>query len=409
MAPLTGSPSGAGVAPDGAVKRPHLLIAACAGMFVFGIALVLLGTLFGLPEMRARLQLDLVRQGNLYALLVFGVFLATVVVGPLIDRFGNKAVLAISSVLVTLALAGVAFAHSFQAAVVYAVLLGIGGGGLNTSTNVLVSDVYGDDRGPMLNVLGIFFGVGALFIPLLASIVAARIAALILAAAAMSALCAIAYLLLHFPAAREAHSFSWREVVRVARYPGVLLFAFLLFFESGNEASLNGWTSTWTAGLGAPAKTATAILAAFQASMMAGRILAARLLRRVTEPRLVLASGLSAVIGCALMLAASSVPVMAAGVVLTGLSFAAIYPTTLAMAGDRYQRFSGTVFGVLFSIALLGGIAFPWGLGHVSDAFGVRSGIVLPLMGAAMICVMITVIGKRAAKTDYGAAGAGRK
>ncbi len=368
-------------------------------MFVFGIALVLLGTLFGLPEMRARLELNLVRQGNLQALLLFGVFLATVIVGPLIDRFGNKAVLAISSVLVAAALAGFVSAHSFQSAVMCALLLGSGGGGLNTSTNVLVSDVYGDDRGSMLNVLGIFFGVGALFIPLLTSLVAARIAAVMLAAAAVAAVCALAYLLLPFPAAREAHSFSWREAAQVARYPGVLLFAFLLFFQSGNEASLNGWTSTWTGGLGASEKAATAVLAAFQASMMAGRVLAARLLRTVAKPRLVFASGLGAVAGCALMLAARSVPVMAAGVVVTGLSFAAIYPTTLAMAGDRYPRFSGTVFGVLFSIALLGGIAFPWGLGHVSDAFGLRAGIVLPLVGAAMICVMIGTIRRRAGRT----------
>ncbi len=403
MAPLTGSTSGAGITPDGAVSRTRLLVAACAGMFIFGIALVLLGTLFGLPDMRARLQLDLVRQGNLQALLLFGVFLATVVVGPLIDRFGNKAVLAISSVLVTAALAGFASAHSFESAVVYAILLGIGGGGLNTSTNVLVSDVYGDDRGPMLNVLGIFFGVGALFIPMLASIVAAKIAALMWTAAVLAAFCALAYLLLPFPAAREAHSFSWLEAARVARYPGVLLFAFLLFFESGNEAALNGWTSTWASNLGASANTATAVLAAFQASMMAGRILAARLLRTVAEPALVFASAVGAVIGCVVMLAAPSVPVIAVGVVLTGLSCAAIYPTTLAMAGDRYQRFSGTVFGVLFSIALVGGIAFPWGLGHVSNRFGLRAGIVLPLVGAAMICVMISVIGNRAGKSDAAA------
>ncbi len=385
------------------LSRARLLVAACAGMFIFGIALVLLGTLFGLPEMRARLQLDLVRQGNLQALLLFGVFLATVVVGPLIDRFGNKAVLAISSVLVALALAGFASANSFHSAIAYALLLGIGGGGLNTSTNVLVSDVYGDDRGPMLNVLGIFFGVGALLIPMLTSIVAAKIGAVMLSAAAVATLCALAYMLLPFPAAREAHSFSWREAARVARYPGVLLFAFLLFFESGNEASLNGWTSTWTGGLGAPEKTATAVLAAFQASMMAGRILAARLLRTITKPRLVFASGAGAVVGCAIMLLARSVSLMAVGVVLTGVAFAAIYPTTLAMAGDRYQRFSGTVFGVLFSIALLGGIAFPWGLGHVSNAFGLRVGIVLPLAGAAMICVMIAVIARRAGKTEAAA------
>jgi hypothetical protein len=39
---------------------------------------------------------------------------------------------------------------------------------------------------------------------------------------------------------------------------------------------------------------------------------------------------------------------------LTSLSLAGVYPTTLAMAGDRYQRFAGTVFGTLFSVGALG-------------------------------------------------------
>src|SRR5713101_3378695 len=70
-------------------------------MFVFGIVLALLGTLFGLPETRARLQTDLARQGDLFLLLYLGLAAATLVVGPLIDRIGNKLVLICSALLVT--------------------------------------------------------------------------------------------------------------------------------------------------------------------------------------------------------------------------------------------------------------------------------------------------------------------
>jgi len=50
-----------------------------------------------------------------------------------------------------------AAAHSMLAAGISVVLMGAGGGGLNTAANVLVSALYGDNRGPMLNVLGIFY------------------------------------------------------------------------------------------------------------------------------------------------------------------------------------------------------------------------------------------------------------
>jgi hypothetical protein len=48
---------------------------------------------------------------------------------------------------------------------------------------------------------------------------------------------------------------------------------------------------------------------------------------------------------------------------------------------------AGTMFGLLFAIALLGGMSFPWAVGHISQAFGVRFGILVPLFGAVGICI----------------------
>ena len=104
--------------------------------------------------MRARLAIDLAEQGNLFLLLYAGIFCASLLMGPLIDHLGNKANLFVSSLMVALAMVLFSFAHSFLPASAAAVLLGFGGGGLNICTNVLVSDLYGDQRGPMLNLLG---------------------------------------------------------------------------------------------------------------------------------------------------------------------------------------------------------------------------------------------------------------
>src|SRR6266852_4268282 len=284
-------------------------------MFVFGIVLALLGTLFGLPETRARLQADLARQGDLFLLLYLGLAAATVVVGPLIDRIGNKLVLICAALLVTAALGGFVAASSYAAAVVSAVALGVGGSGLNTAANVLVSDLYGAQRGPRLNLLGIFYGGGALAIPLLVASVSVifTVSQLLLFAVALSAAAAAAYALLQFPPARESRGFAARELAQVARYPGAVL------------------------------------------------------------------------------LAARSLAGMAAGVALAGLSFAAVYPTTLAMAGDRYPRFSGTLFGLLFAVGITGGMLFPWAIGHLSPVFGMRAALLLPVGSAGMICALMAI------------------
>ncbi|MGC2274324.1 MAG: MFS transporter [Candidatus Sulfotelmatobacter sp.] len=286
--------------------RPRsLFVSACAGILVFGIVLAILGTVFGLPEMRARLQIDLSQQGNLFLLLYLGIFIASLVVGPLIDHDSNKTNLFVSCALVSAAMVWFAFAHSFASAAMAAVLLGLGGGGLNTCTNVLVSDLYGDERGPMLNLLGIFFGIGALGVPLLAASVEGHftIPQLFLFCAVLAATCAFGYAMLAFPPAKASQAFSLREVVSVAKYEGVLLLGFILFLESGNEACIGGWTSTFVNTIGYSARTATLVLASYWAALMVSRMVAARLLQGIGKSQLVLIIALISLLGCAVLLA----------------------------------------------------------------------------------------------------------
>jgi MFS transporter, FHS family, glucose/mannose:H+ symporter len=379
------------------IRRGVLFGGAATGIFVFGIVMAVLGTLFGLSEMRARLRIDLAQQGNVFLLLFLGIFLATLVAGPVIDALGNKLILVVSSLLVALGMAGFAYAHSFAGAALPAVLLGLGGGGLNTSTNVLVSDLYGEKRGPMLNMLGIFYGIGALCIPLLAAVLAGHfpIASQLLICSGLAAACAVLFLVLRFPAASAAQSFSWREALGVAKYPGVLALGFLLFCQSGNEASISGWTSTYVGEAGLGARTATLILAGYWAALMAGRLMVARLLKFVGKEQLVLASGVGALVGAGILLTNRSEAMLVAGVLVIGLSYAGVFPTTLAIAGDAYRKMAGTIFGLLFAIALLGGMSFPWAVGQISQSLGVRYGMVVPLAGAAGICVLAWVILRR--------------
>jgi FHS family glucose/mannose:H+ symporter-like MFS transporter len=363
---------------------------AATGIFVFGIVMAVLGTLFGFPEMRTRLRIDLAQQGNLFLVLYVGILFATLVAGPAIDVIGNKLVLIGSATLVAAGMLSFAFAHSYAGSAIPALLLGCGGGGLNTSTNALISDLYYERRGPMLNLLGIFYGIGALCIPLLAATIAARfsIARQLFFCASLAGACALLFLALRFPPAAAAQSFSWREALQVARYPGVLILAFLLFCQSGNEASIAGWTSTYAGAAGVPARAATFILAGYWAALMAGRLVVSQLLKFASKERLVLASGVGALFGAALLLANRSEIMLGLGVLVLGFSYAGVFPTALAIAGDNCRKLAGTVFGLIFGIALLGGMSFPWAVGQVSQAWGVRYGMMVPLTGAAATCVL---------------------
>ena len=381
--------------------RRRLFWGACGGMFVFGIVLAVLGALFGLPEMRERIGMNLAEQGNVFLMLFFGVLMSTLLTGPIFDSFGSKTVLVASAAIVAAALIGFSAARSVPMAVIAAFALGFGGGGLNTAANALIADLYTDERGAMLNYLGMFFGFGALFIPLLAAAITnvLGITQLLMIGAALAAATAVAYSVLRFPPPRDKVGFSvFASLAASTKHPGVMLFAALLFFQSGNESSIGGWTSTYVGSLGASAQTATWILAGYWAALMAGRLLSGRVVDRVGKDRIVLLSAIGSAAGAAILYLSESIAMLGAGAMVTGLSFAAIYPTTLAMAADRYQRNAGTIFSLLFAVGLIGGMLFPWALGHISQRAGVRAGMVLPLIGAVMITILTVVISRQQRK-----------
>jgi fucose permease len=189
------------------------------------------------------------------------------------------------------------------------------------------------------------------------------------------------------------------ETLGVARYEGVLLLAFILFFESGNEASIGGWTSTYVNSAGFSPRAATLALAVYWAALMVGRILAAPMLRAIGKLQLVAASALLSLAGCAVLLTSHLFSFLVLGTVLIGLSYGPVFPTTLAIAGDRFPKQAGTVFGLLFSIALIGGMLLPWTVGQVSQGLGVRMGMVVPGIGAIAITVLSTIVMLRERQT----------
>ncbi len=350
--------------------------------------------MFGLPAMRERLQISLAQQGTLVLLLYLGIFVASLVVGPLIDHLGNKLNLLASALIVAVAMVFFANAHSFATASGAALLLGLAGGGLNTCTNVLVSGLYADERGPMLNVLGIFFGVGALSIPLMAASIEGHftIPQLFLFCAALATVCAAWYASISFPPPKSKQAFSWSELLEVAKYSGVMPLAFILFLESGNEACIAGWTSTYVGREGYSARVATLVLAMYWAALMLSRVLAARMLQRIGKSQLVISVAILSAGGAAILLSARSLFFLFAGTALIGLSYGPIFPTTLAIAGDRYPDRAGTVFGLLFSIALIGGMTFPWAVGQLSQHINLRAGMIVPGVGALGIVALSLAI-----------------
>ncbi len=393
------------MAAANASERPasdvaRLQFSAWAGIFIFGIVMAILGAI--LPSLFERIGFGAGAAGNLFLTMNFAMLVTTLFFGPLVDRFGFKAVLAVSALLVAAAFFLLSRASSYGLVLGAAVILGLGGGGLNGGTNALTSDLHeGKERGTALNVLGIYFGFGALLIPFLIGTLrdALGVGRILVLATVLSLVPFVVYAVLRFPRAKHGQGFPIKSAASIARSPLLWLTAFILFFQSANEFTVGGWISTYlqtTFGVGAAA--AALILAGYWAAIMSGRLLSSRLVRAVRNETLILGSAVLALAAALLMALAPSGVLAAAGAIIIGLGFAAIYPTTLAIVGERFAAFTGTAFSVVIAVGLVGGMIAPWLAGKIAEASSLRQGLIIPVVNCAMIVLLTVLVGRETRK-----------
>ncbi|MGE5813413.1 MAG: MFS transporter [Acidobacteriota bacterium] len=345
------------------------------GIFIFGVVMALVGAI--VPALHGRVSITLGEIGTLFLVMNFGMLMASLVAGLVVDRVGLKAPLALGAALVGCGLLIIASAQTFVSMLVAVICVGFGGGALNAVTNTLVADLHEDEKGKAaaLNMLGVFFGFGALLMPFSVGMLTARfgISPLLVAGAVLCLAVASVATGLAFPAPKQLQGWPLAKMPRFLRMPTVRALAFLLFFESGNEFMLGGYISTFlTRELHLTLPRASYTLAAFWGAIMIARFVLSRTLQRGDARTIVLAGAVGSAVGALIISFAPSGTLATLGIVLTGLALAGVFPSVLGFAGARFSEHSGTVFGILFTIALCGGMTIPWAAGWLAEAFGLR-------------------------------------
>jgi len=379
-------------------SRLHVI--AYAGMFVFGAVIALVGAL--LPVLSSRLALDLDRAGLVFLVTNAAMLVVSLVVGPLSDRVGLKAPLVVGALLVAAALAGIVHAADLESLLVAGALLGAGGGALNAGTNTLVADLDEDPghKAAALNLLGGFYGFGALVLPLSVGALLPRagIAGLLGTGVVLCVVTALGTGAVRFPPPKQ-HGWPLADVGRIARAPLVVVLAVLLFFESGNEFVLGGYVSSFlTREMDFTVESASYRLAAYWAAIMTARVLLSRVTARLGAPRVV-TSGAAVAAAAALVVALSpSATVVSTSIVVTGLALAGIFPAVLGIAGAAFPSHSGTVFGLLFTAALTGGMTLPPLAGQIAVSAGLRPVFALAAVNF-LVVVVLSLLARRSMPT----------
>ncbi|MEN8115498.1 MAG: MFS transporter [Bacteroidota bacterium] len=369
--------------------------AACLGMFLFGAALISVGSF--MPAIIQKFNFDTLQAGTLASVLPAGILLGSLLFGPIVDRFSYKYLLAICSIVFIAGMEGIAFANSLTGLQISFFFIGVGGGALNGGTNALVADISVDSKktgSANLSLLGVFFGIGALGMPVVLSLLSSALSfEQIIKFIGLAVILPLMYFMAtRFPAAKQTRVLSLKESLKLAGDKKLLILAMFLFFQSAIEGIANNWTTTFLQEQGGvDAKKALMALSVFVASLTTARLLLSVILRK-QSPFLVLLFSISLVfIGGVILLIVSTFTAYLAGLVFVGLGVAAGFPVILGFVSELYHNARGTAFSVAIFIGLLGNISINYLTGIVAHRFGIEKfPLILLLCALALFIITVT-------------------
>jgi fucose permease len=264
--------------------------------------------------------------------------------------------------------------------------------------NLLIAEISSSSEvgssASAVSLLNFFWGVGAVFCSLMVAWSAAhQLVPLFLGSVAVFlVLLALTIRNLPFPtaaikSAESSASSSWREL---AKSPTIWLFAAVFFLYPGAETAVGGWIGSYVSRMGLRgAAMASMMPAFFWSALTVGRGLGTAVLHHFSERRVLRAGFAAGAAGIGLMLWAPSLAGVIGGALITGLSFATLYPITVARLSQRFGVAARSIGAVMFSLAAVGPAVIPWMVGVISHSSGsLRAGLLLPL-GATVILFVI--------------------
>lgn len=349
------------------------------------------------PSIRETFGLPLDALGIILVAGTAGFFLASVLGGTIITRFGAGVLLVGASALGIAGTLGFALAPAWWTAILAHLLAGLAGGSYELGTNTFVVTRHGAKE---MNWLHAFYGVGATLSPLLITALLDRALSWRWGYATIMVLFAglLVYFLLTFkqwqagvqPAEDENGERDAASSASTLRLAFVWMMIVLFFVYTGVEVSVGQWSFTLLTESRAIAPTTAGVwVSLYWGSFTAGRFLLGFIADRIAPNTLLRASILGAILGAALLWwnPTSIFSLLALGVM--GVSFASIYPGLMTVTPQRIsRRHVANALGFEAAAAGLGAAGLPALAGVLADGVGLE--VIAPfLLGAAVLMLAL--------------------
>jgi fucose permease len=354
---------------------------AYACILVIGMGTTIIGPV--LPHIIAEYEISLTMVGALFTVLGFGRVLAVAFGGIVSDITGRKPFMLLGNILMVIGFLGFAWGHSWTLSLAFIFIAGIGMGFVDGGANAVIADIYPEKRGPALNRLHVFFGIGCLLQPSIAAVMLYYGACwrLVFTVTGIFILLLFLYtVFVKYPAATR-HDVSTTTDRKLFR--GFLtcwnfwLLGLILFIYTGVGTGIIGWINTYLEEMFEfSAAGASVVLALYNLGIVVGRMICSVVSGRLGYRNTLLSCAVGSTVSIGIATLATSGIGISTGYFLTGLFLTGLFPTAIAYGSDLFPKVIGSVSGVLITLSSLGSMLIPLLIGAIGDSYGLRFGMV---------------------------------
>jgi FHS family Na+ dependent glucose MFS transporter 1 len=345
-------------------RKRYVLVIACLMFFSLGMMTAAIGPV--LPDLAKQAGSDLAAIGSVFTAIFLGALLAQLVSGPIGDRIGMGTVLIGGITLLAAGTLGITLSRALPLTLALALLAGLGHGAVDLGGTVLIANIYNNQAVSALNLLNVFFGLGAFVGPAVAGFAlktwATGLPAMWVSTALLLGLLPFLIKIRTSKSERGKSVDLAAPVINIYRSPLLWGLGLLILLYVGTENGMGGWITTYMART-TPMRIEQAALVAsgFWLALTAGRMASAALGLRFTSQSLLTGSLMAASCGSLLLvLSAGRVFLAVAAVLLIGFSLGSIYPTVMALTTAVFAQGPGKAASVVAAMGSLGGMALPW-------------------------------------------------
>ena len=376
---------------EGLVKRQVVPLFLFLSLFM-GLSNTVLDPLIPLIARTLSVGYDLIGialfLGSLFSLLM------TFAAGKLSDFLDIKLVILAALGSIFLGFAFFSLPLGFGLFILVVLLLRSGYGALMTSTHTFVGRIFHTAHSPVYVKMDIFWFFGALAGPFIIGLtlrfdVSPRVVFGILA---LACFLAAFYSWKKCPSLKEpaegslprdakgeeereekssrSSGASWWKVIW---NPVVLLNSCMLFFHTGMASGLLSWLTTYFTGYEIEVSSGSFVLAGYFAVSLTGLLIVSRIMNRISEGKIVLATFITGTLSFFLVWRIPEFIGKLPFLLIGGICFATTFSLSMAISAYEDRENTGTILGFQLTMALLGGIVFQPLYGYAAEYWGTRS------------------------------------